>query len=317
MFQNQHCTVLIPVYNESSQITHVIHSLPSFIDALLIVNDASTDETLQVIERLIHHNPKLIVLSHSVNKGAGASISTGYEWLKNNSNTDIVITVDGDGQMNPNNIEDLILPIVKGEAEFTKGNRFFSRKAWEKMPRLRFLGNAFLSLLTKIASGYWHISDFQTGFTALHRNALNKVNWNILYPRYGYPNHRAVLLNVEQVRVKDVEIDIIYGVGEKSKMKISKVLFTMPLMLFKQFIWRMKEKYIIRDFHPMIFFYGLGIIFFFLSTLLFGRVFYYWLILDMKIPSINALAAMFSALFSTQFLLFAMWFDMEANKNLK
>lgn len=317
MINEKNITVLIPAYNEESQISSVIKSLPLFVDHIIVVNDASKDKTSDVLLSLKTQFTNLIVLNHEVNMGAGASISTGYKYITNELDTDVIVTLDGDGQMNADNILTLIQPICDGHVDFTKGNRFLSRQAWEKMPTIRFIGNAFLSFLTKIASGYWHMSDFQTGFTAISSKALRKVDWNLLYPRYGYPNHRAVLLNVENIKAHDIQIDVIYGVGEQSKMNVGKVLFTMSIMLLRQFLWRMNEKYIIRDFHPLVFFYFLGMLFGIISFLLFGRVFYYWWILGLKIPSINALAAMFSALFSSQFLVFAMWFDMEANKELR
>lgn len=317
MINQKRIAVIIPAYNEENQLSGVISGLPEFVDSIIVVDDCSTDNTLSLIRQLKSENPKVIELHHEVNQGAGAAVATAYEYCKRNQLAEIYVTVDADGQMNPNNIEALIQPIISEEVGFTKGNRFLSRQAWEKMPFLRFIGNAFLSLLTKIASGYWHISDFQTGFTAISAEALKKVDWKQLYPRYGYPNHRAVLLNVEQVKARDVQIDVIYGVGEQSKMNIGKVLFTMSSMLIKQFLWRMKEKYIIRDFHPLVFFYFLGILFGVLSFLLFGRVFYYWWVLGLKIPSINALAAMFSFMSSSLFILFGMWFDLEINKELK
>ena len=118
-----------------------------------------------------------------------------------------------------------------------------------------YFGNAVLSLLTKIASGYWHVADSQSGYTAMNRNVLNTINWRFMYTRYGQPNHLLIMLNVFNFRVRDVPVIPVYGIGEKSGIKVKKVIFTLSWLLFKNFMWRMKEKYFIRDFHPLIFFY--------------------------------------------------------------
>jgi hypothetical protein len=206
--------------------------------------------------------------------------------------------------------------VATGAVDFAKGNRFFSGKAYEVMPKLRFLGTAFLSLLTKIVSGYWHLSDFQSGYVAISRKALDTVDWQQMYKRYGQPNDQLILLNVYNFKVKDVPVDPVYHVGEVSGIKIKKVIFTLGWLLVKRFFWRLKEKYIIRDFHPLVFFYALGLSLGGFSFLLFLRVFYVWFSSG-NIPTINAFAAFSSFIASAQFTLFAMWFDMEANKHLR
>jgi hypothetical protein len=171
-------------------------------------------------------------------------------------------------------------------------------------------------LLTKIASGYWHIADFQSGYTAISKKALQTINWDKMYRYYGQPNDLLIRLNVYNFKVIDVPVEPLYDVGEKSGIKIQKVIFTISWLLIKMFFWRMKEKYVIRDFHPLIFFYFLGGFFSLTTVLLFARVFYYWFTTG-HILSINALAAFFSFTSAALFSLFAMWFDMEANKDLK
>jgi hypothetical protein len=137
-----------------------------------------------------------------------------------------------------------------------------------------------------------------------------------MYQWYGQPNDILVRLNVYNFKVRDVPVEPVYNIGEKSGIKIRKVLFTISWLLIKLFLWRMKEKYIIRDFHPLIFFYALGAFFYTAMILLFIRVFYVWFS-EGDIPDINALAAFFSFMSGSLFTLFAMWFDMESNKELK
>ncbi|RWX45197.1 hypothetical protein H206_01371 [Candidatus Electrothrix aarhusensis] len=184
------------------------------------------------------------------------------------------------------------------------------------IPKYRYIGNSFLSLFTKIASGYWHVADSQSGYTALSLEALNALKLEAIYPRYGMPNDLLISLNIANMRVRDISIRPVYNVGEVSGIKVKKVICTIPLILVKGFARRMVEKYIIRDFHPLIFFYFLGGLFLFFGIILTIRAFIY-LGIDGHLPPINTLAAMFSFMSSSLFTLFAMWFDMECNKDLK
>jgi len=315
VYKNQTICVVVPAYNEATQIGSVIETMPEYVDAIMIVDDASTDDTLSVVKTCQKKTAALFLIGHKTNQGCGGALVSGYQWAKEN-HYDITVRMDGDGQMNPDDLEALLNPVADGTADYSKGNRFFSGKAYEIMPKLRFFGTAFLSLLTKIVSGYWHVSDFQSGFTAINKKALHAIDWTQMYKGYGQPNDQLILLNVHNFKVADVPVDPIYNVGEVSGIKIKKVIFTLSWLLFKRFFWRLKEKYIIRDFHPLVFFYGLGIFLGGFSFLLFIRVFYIW-VLTSHIPAINALAAFSSFMASAQFSLFAMWFDMEANKHLK
>ena len=170
-----------------------------------------------------------------------------------------------------------------------------------------------LTFLTKIASGYWHVVDSQTGYCAINNKMLNLIEWDKMYKGYGQPNDLLVRLNIYNAVVKDVPIEPVYGIGEKSGIKVRKVFFTIPVLLCKMFLWRMKEKYIIRDFHPLVFFYSFGLILALISSILFLRLVYYW----PRIPQFNFLTWMLCVITSIQFIIFAMWFDMEYNRHLK
>jgi len=315
VYENQRVCVIVPAYNEAKQIRLVIETMPAIVDAILVVNDASTDETSQAVKGCQKGRDQLFLIEHEQNKGCGGALITGYAWAQEKG-FDIVVRMDGDGQMNPDDLAALIEPVAKGKADYAKGNRFFSGKAFEMMPKIRFFGTAFLSLLTKIVSGYWHLSDFQSGYAAINKRALNAVDWKKMYTGYGQPNDQLILLNVNNFRVADVPVDPVYNVGEISGIRIQKVVFTLGWLLIKRFFWRLKEKYIIRDFHPLVFFYTFGLSLGGISFLLFLRVFYAWFATG-HIPTINAFAAFSSFIASAQFTLFAMWFDMEANKHLR
>ncbi|MGO9145663.1 MAG: glycosyltransferase family 2 protein [Desulfomonilia bacterium] len=315
MYKDKSICVVIPAHNESQQLPKVIESMPRFVDKIVIVDDVSTDNTFEIVERYKVSNNKIILLRHEKNQGCGGSLATGYKWAKDN-NYDVAVRMDGDGQMDPEDLLSIITPVVEDRADYSKGNRLFTGEAYKRIPKVRYFGNAFLSLLTKIASGYWHVADFQSGYTAINKAALHTLDWDKMYKRFGQPNDLLVRLNVYNFRVVDVPVNPLYNIGEKSGMNIFKVIFTISWLLLKLFLWRMKEKYIIRDFHPLIFFYTLGGIFSIITIILFIRIFWTWYYYG-HIPPINALAAMFAFMSASLFTLFAMWFDMEANKDLK
>jgi len=315
MYKDNSICVVVPCYNEETQIRHVIDTIPDYVDKIVIVDDYSNDGTINIVKDCTAANSKIVLLELKTNQGCGAALAGGYKWAKDHD-IDIVIRMDGDGQMNPDDLSALLDPVVNGRADYSKGNRLFTGKAFQNIPKVRYFGNSVLSMLTKIASGYWHIADSQSGYTAINKKALNAIDWDQMYKRYGQPNDILVRLNVEDLRVADVPVEPVYNVGEKSGIKIHKVIFTIGWLLVKLFLWRMKEKYIIRNFHPLVFFYFLGFVFSLTTFILFLRIFIEWYFSG-HIPPINALAAMFSFMSSSQFILFAMWFDMEANKGLK
>ena len=315
MYKNKRIAVVIPCYNEETQIKGVIETMPEYIDQIVIVDDFSEDGTVSVIQNLVQSDSRIKLIRHSQNSGCGGTLATGYIWVKDND-YDVAVRMDGDGQMDPNDLKFLLDPVVSGETDYSKGNRLFTGEAFKMIPKARYFGNAILTLLTKIASGYWHVADSQSGYTAMNKNVLKTLDWRFMYTRYGQPNHLLIMLNVYNFRVRDVSVKPIYGIGEKSGIKVKIVIFTLSWLLLKNFLWRMKEKYLIRDFHPLIFFYFFGFSFSLLTLILFGRLFYKWWLIG-SIPPVNALAAMFAFMSANLFTLFAMWFDMEANKDLK
>jgi glycosyltransferase involved in cell wall biosynthesis len=313
MYNNKIVSAIIPCYNEETQIAKVINSMPEFVDHLIIINDASSDNTLAIIKEKMQANSKIFLIDHKNNQGVGGSIASGYKWARDN-NIDIAVRLDGDGQMDPEDLPAILDPVANGDTDYSKGNRLFSGQAYKRIPKIRYFGNAILSLLTKISSGYWHIADSQSGYTAINHKALKLIKWDRMYKDYGQPNDLLVMLNVYNLKVQDVHVDPVYNIGEKSDIKIYKVIFTISFLLWRRFFWRLKEKYIIRDFHPLVFFYFFGFLFFLLTILLMSRliiIIYYTGI----IPKVNALAMMFSFMSSTIFTLFAMFFDkQESNK---
>ncbi len=315
MYKNKTVCVTVPCFNEETQVEKVITTMPEYVDHIVLVDDLSRDNTIEIIKKLKKANNKLVLIEHGINQGVGGAIASGYKWARD-KNIDLTVVMAGDGQMNPDDLPALLDPVVEGKADYSKGNRLFTGKAFQKIPTIRYFGNSVLSLMTKIASGYWNVADSQSGYTVINKKALKTIDWDLMYKQYGQPNDVLVKLNVENFKVMDVPVEPVYNVGEKSGIKIKKVIFTIGWLLVKLFFWRMKEKYIIRDFHPLVFFYFLGFCFGICTVLLFLRVFVLWYLTG-NIPDINALAAMFSFMSASQFTLFAMWFDMEANRKLK
>ncbi len=315
MYKNNKIGIVLPAYNEATQIEKVINTLPSFIDEIVVVDDKSTDNTSIIVKSIMNDRNDVKLIEHKKNLGCGGALATGYNHLKT-MNVDVAIRMDGDGQMNPKELSSLIDPIINDHIDYVKGNRFMTGEAYLKIPKVRYFGNAVLSLLTKIVSGYWHVADSQSGYTACNHKVLKTINWDTMYKKYGQPNDLLVKLNVNNFSVRDVPVDPIYGVGEKSGISVKKAIFSISWLLIKGFFWRLKEKYIIRDFHPLVFFYFLGFFFYTLFILLSIRLCLIWYDTGF-IPSINALASMFSFMSASLFILFAMWFDMESNKYLK
>ena len=315
MYKGKLLCVVVPAYNEEKQIEKVIETMPDFIDKIVIVDDKSKDKTVDVVNRFDRQKQEIVLIEHAQNQGVGGAIASGYKWAIDNE-MDAAVVMAGDGQMDSKDLPALLDPVVEGKADYSKGNRLFTGEAYKKIPKVRYFGNGVLSLMTKIASGYWHIADSQSGYTVINKKALHTIDWDKMYKSYGQPNDLLVRLNIYNFKVVDIPTDPVYNVGEKSGIKIRKVIFSIGWLLLKMFLWRMKEKYIIRDFHPLIFFYFLGGFFGLSTILLFARVFYHWIFIG-DIPDMNALAAFFSFMSSNLFVLFGMWFDMEANKDLK
>jgi glycosyltransferase involved in cell wall biosynthesis len=315
MYRDKTIAVIIPAYDEEKLIGKVLETIPPFVDHIAVVDDGSKDRTGETVRGCQKGDPRIIYIRHEQNEGVGGAIATGYKWSRD-QNVDITAVMAGDAQMDPSDLPKLLDPLVEGTADYSKGNRLFTGKAWSVIPKVRYLGNAFLSFLTKIASGYWHVADSQSGYTAVNLGVLKTVDLDTIYRRYGMPNDLLVRLNVYQFRVKDIPVNPVYGIGERSGIRIYRVVFTLSFLLLKLFVWRLKEKYIIRDFHPLVLFYLLG---FFLTPV--GVVFgSYLLIYRFFVGPVAATSALFAAFFAIsglQSLFFAMWFDMEYNKGLK
>lgn len=315
MYRGKTIAVVVPAYNEEALIGRVIETMPAFVDWIIVVDDCSRDRTSQVVGGYQPQCEKIELIQHRTNQGVGGAIVTGYKQAIAHR-ADITVVMAGDAQMDPEDLPNLLNPIVDGEVDYTKGNRLFTGDAWKIIPKRRYIGNSILSLLTKIASGYWHVADSQSGYTAVGLKVLETIELDAVYKRYGMPNDFLVRLNVYGFKVRDVTIRPVYNIGEKSGIRIGKIVFTLSLLLLRLFFWRLKERYIIRDFHPLIFFYALAFLLFVVDVPLLVRAVFMF-IMTGSMPPINFLTIIFITIMGFQFLLFAMWFDMDYNKSLK
>ena len=361
MYKNKTIAVVVPAYNEEQQITMVVESMPDFVDRIIIVDDCSTDKTVEVVQSLIDKagtrtmaerkngivantynradimieelnreeikfyppseivnndtDDRLVLIKNLTNTGVGGAIARGYKWCKD-YDIDCTAVMAGDGQMDPYELESLIKPIIEEGVDYTKGNRLIHKSAALIIPRTRFFGNSVLSILTKIASGYWHISDTQCGYTAISKNALNSIQLHKIYKRYGMPNDLLVKLNISFCTIKEIPIKPVYNIGEKSKMKPLKVIHSISWLLLKSFFKRLWSKYLLRDFHPLFLLYNLSFLLF-VALIPFLIHIFPAIIIPGRTVSISVMfITLFLFISSFQSLLFAMWMDIQDNERL-
>ena len=315
MYKGKTLAAVIPCYNEETQIETVVTTMPDYVDHIVIVDDRSQDKTVEVVRKLKKKHSRIVLIEHKDNQGVGGAIASGYEWARDND-IDMAVVMAGDGQMSPDDMPALLEPVVTDGVNYSKANRLIVNRSIEKVPFIRFFGNSVLSLLTKIASGYWHISDSQTGYTIVDKKVLHTIDWQKMYKRYGQPNDLLIKLNVHNFTVRDVPTEPVYNVGEKSGIKVRKVIFTIGNILVKGFFWRMKNKYIIRDFHPLVLFYMLGLLLLTIGGLFLIRCLWV-LIATGDAPMISTLAMFFMFATGLQCMFFGMLFDMQDNRELR
>lgn len=238
--------VVIPCYKVKNHILDVLGTVGKEISHIYIVDDACPEKSGEFVEKNTNDS-RVRVLYHEKNKGVGGAVISGYKQAISDG-VDIIVKVDGDGQMNPKYITKLILPIEAGEADYTKGNRFFDIEKLLIMPRKRLIGNSLLSLINKIVNGYWNIIDPTNGFTAIHINALKLLPLHKIDNRYFFESDMLFRLSVIRAVVKDIPIPPVYG-NEKSNLKIHRVLWEFPIKYLNRFLKRFFYCYLIRDFN--------------------------------------------------------------------
>lgn len=331
MYKKKKTFIIVPAYDEESQILKVLESTPDYIDVVIVVDDGSRDKTADVVRNAAVSDKRIELIQHTENRGVGAARFTGFKAALEQG-ADLLVALDGDAQMDSSEIQHLLDPLVDGRVDFTKANRLASGEAWDIMPRFRFFCNAVLTLLTKVASGYWHITDAQAGFFAMTSDLASRINYDRLYQRYGCENSLLIHISVLGARAMDVPSKPIYQVGEMSRIKLWRDFFPLVRLLKRGFYWRIFQKYVVRDFHPLVFFYMTGIVISIFSSLyllviIVGRIAVsrmeditpavrdLWLY-TIASPLLTVMVLVFVVL-GLQMLFFAMWMDMQESQNLK
>ena len=287
--------------------------------AEMVLTDMARKEaeyyTPAIITNKIPDDDRIIFIKHTKNGGVGAAIASGYKWCLDHQ-IDCTAVMAGDGQMDPEELESICTPVIYEDVDYAKGNRLIHRSAWLVIPKARYLGNSILSILTKIASGYWHISDTQSGYTAISLRALQSIRIYDIYKSYGMPNDLLVKLNIGFCTIKEVGIKPIYDIGEKSKMKLYKVIPRISWLLLKSFFKRLWIKYLIRDFHPLFLLYHFSFFLGIMSAPYGLKILKIMAFTKESVPALTMLAFIFLFTSAFQSLLFAMWMDIQDNERL-
>jgi dolichol-phosphate mannosyltransferase len=243
--ESKKVAVVIPAYKVSQQIVGVVESVPSEIDLIIIVDDACPENSGQIIESNFSLK-RVIVARHPSNRGVGGAMKTGYRVALENG-AEVIVKVDGDGQMNPLLIPNLIKPLLLNSADYSKGNRFYSFKLVQKMPRVRLIGNIVLSFMSKLSTGYYQIFDPNNGFTAISRDALELLDLDSVDERYFFESDMLFQLNCARRDVVDVPMPAIYGT-EVSNLKVGHSIFYFLVRHIRNYFKRIVLNYFVRDF---------------------------------------------------------------------
>lgn len=319
MYKHKKISLVIPAYNEAKLIRQTLERVPAIIDRVYVVDDMSPDNQADVIQACAAKDSRITLLRHKTNQGPGGAIITGY-LQSSKDGYDIAAVVGGDNQMPLEEIERFLDPLIDKQADYTKGNRFLLSQlddTLEKMPKTRLIGNWLITAVAKMASGYYKVMDFVDGYTAITKEAIDLIDWKKAWKHYGYPMDFLIRMNAYSLRVRDIPRSAIYLPGERqSQIKGLRYFRRCSPMLLKGFLWRLRFKYLYRDFHPLFMFYYLSFI-----LLPLGFLIGLYLIIDSlflggaAVTGSRSILAALLMLSGLQFLLFAMFFDMDEGTN--
>jgi len=303
--------VVIPCFKVENHIWDVVRGIPSYVQMIVLVNDCSPDGTPALIDQIAgEYDQRVVALHHPVNQGVGGATMTGMRYAYNNK-ADIVVKMDGDGQMDPEYLPGLLLPIIRGQADFTKGNRFASSDVLKKMPMIRLIGNSGLSFLNRLASGYWNILDPTNGYFAMRSELVVKFSERALDKRYFYESSQLIELGICRAVVQDVPMRTIYG-EEVSGLSARKALLEFPPKLLYGLCRRIWMTKILLATTPEFILGFFGFVLF-----LFGAIWgsYHWIYSMVAGQVASAGTVMFAALpcmLGLQMILFALLFDTQS-----
>jgi glycosyltransferase involved in cell wall biosynthesis len=251
MYRGMKIAAVVPARNEERLIGRTIWPVPNIVDTIYVIDDGSNDRTAEIVRHYAISDERIRLINHQKNKGVGAAIITGYRQAYRDGH-DAFVVVGGDAQMDWLDLEELLKPISDGKADYTKGNRFMyghssvsPGNAWREMPVRRIFGNVTLSILTKLASGYFHINDSQMGYTSMHRRVFPRVNWTKARKGYGYPAEWLMRFHSLGVRVADVPVRAVYLKSERqTQIRVKKFMFYMLAIIVKGGFERVNREYL-------------------------------------------------------------------------
>ena len=257
MFDGKKVAVSIPAFNEQQLIGKTITTLPDCVDLIVVVDDASHDGTAEVVEGINDNRVRL--LRNEVNRGVGYSVVRGLSYALE-AGVDVLCIMPGDAQCDPSYLPVLIEHVVNGDCDYAKANRFYHRQALRSMPTFRRLGNIFLTLLTKFATGYYSIFDTQNSYSAIRADTLKSLELEDISPRYEFENSYLLHLSFINARIKDVPVPAIYG-QEESTIRLLPFIIRTSRTLLKGFFQRVYRRYVLYNFHPVALFLFSGLAF--------------------------------------------------------
>jgi glycosyltransferase involved in cell wall biosynthesis len=314
MYKQKKIGVVIPAFNEELLLPETLVGIPEYVDKIFVIDDYSQDRTFELLNEIQKKDNRINIIHHEKNLGLGQSLIDGY-LMSCQSDIDITAVMAGDNQMHPDDLPTLLDKIIDEKYDYVKGNRLLHRNIGS-MPAHRFLGNSVLTILTKFATGYYFSMDPQCGYTAIKNKSLKKIPIEKMTTGYGYNADILCMLNIQRFSVSDAEVRPVYD-REKSKIKLWKYIPKTSLILTKLFFRRMWQRYIILDFHPLILFY-LFAVFNTVAILIPGtiRFFYVYFKYD-TFPTTTFSILTVTFLITIQLILFAIWMDMDYNKDPK
>jgi dolichol-phosphate mannosyltransferase len=302
--------VIIPAYKVEREIENVLTLLPKYILYIIVVNDASPDRTGEIVMKAARRDKRIILLTHDRNQGVGGAMVTGFKKAIE-LEAQLVVKLDGDGQMNPDYIPALIAPLIQGKADYTKGNRFRDFQALEQMPLIRRIGNTALSFFSKAATGYWNCFDPTNGYIAIRGDLLRQLPLSKLDPGYYFEISLLSLLYFENAFIKDIPMPALYR-QERSNLSIAHTLIDFSLKLPATFFRRILIKYFLNDFSMLSIYLLSGI-----PLLAFGLVFgiaewVHYAALHIPAPTGTVMLATLPVILGIQVLLSAIGIDLQA-----
>lgn len=298
--------VVIPCYCVSAHILGLLTRIGPEVSRVYVVDDACPEGTGALVEAQCP-DPRVRVLRHSINQGVGGAVMTGYEAALKDGML-VMVKLDGDGQMNPALIPLFVAPILRGQADYTKGNRFFDLTHIGQMPAVRLIGNAMLSFMAKLSTGYWNLFDTTNGFTAIHAKVARRISFEKVSRRYFFETDMLFRLNTIRAVVVDIPMDACYG-AERSSLRVRSVIGEFLLKHLRNLGKRLIYSYFLRDMTVA----SLELVFGF-GLMLFGVVFgvYQWMLgmqLGIAAPLGTIMLAALPTLLGLQMLLAFVGFD--------